>query len=297
MTDIQWSIIGESVKGALHHRNGKPNQDAWAQSKTVHCLAVADGHGSAKHQRSDSGAKIAVNVAVKLLEKFADQWFDVRLIKEASSYLPGKIVQAWREAVEEDHQKYELSADPVQNNGEISDTTVKQDDTDIYSLYGTTLLAALLTENYALYLQIGDGNLLVMNEDGEIETPLPQNAAFIANETNSLSQANAANHFEQKIAFFAYQPPPVLISLSSDGYINSYTSPIEFATVIKDIKQLLFEQGAEKIQAMLPDWLDETSRQGSGDDITIALLYRLPETQTLNTDESTSPANPPAMHP
>jgi serine/threonine protein phosphatase PrpC len=73
--------------------------------------------------------------------------------------------------------------------------------------------------------------------------------------------------------------------LCSDGYINSYTSPIEFETVIKDIKQLLFEQGAEKVQAMLPDWLNETSQQGSGDDITIALLYRLPETQGFKADE------------
>ncbi|MBE0434653.1 MAG: protein phosphatase 2C domain-containing protein, partial [Methylomicrobium sp.] len=271
MADIQWRIIGDSVKGALHHRNGKPNQDAWAQSKTVHCVAVADGHGSAKHQRSDIGAQLAVEVTVELLEEFANQPYDVRLIKEASSYLPGKIVQAWREAVIGDHQKLELSGDPAQHIGEAS-ATIEQNDATVYSLYGTTLLAALVTEDYALYLQIGDGNVLVLNDMGEIETPLPQNASFIANETNSLSQTKAANYFEQKIVFFAYQSPPVLISLCSDGYINSYTSPIEFETVIKDIKQLLFEQGAEKVQAMLPDWLNETSQQGSGDDITIALL-------------------------
>ncbi len=272
MADIQWRIIGDSVKGALHHRNGKPNQDAWARSKAVHCVAVADGHGSAKHQRSDIGAQLAVEVTIELLEEFANQPYDVRLIKEASSYLPGKIVQAWREAVVDDHQKHE----PAQNIDEAS-ATVEQDDAVVYSLYGTTLLAALVTEDYVLYLQIGDGNVLVLNDAGETEPPLPQNASFIANETNSLSQANAANHFEQKIVFFAYQSPPVLISLCSDGYINSYTSSIEFETVIKDIKQLLFEQGAEKVQAMLPDWLNETSQQGSGDDITIALLYRLPE--------------------
>ena len=284
MTDLQWHIIGDSVKGAQHHRNGKPNQDAWAHSNTVHCVAVADGHGSAKHQRSDIGAQLAVEVTVKLLEEFANQPFDVRLIKEASSYLPGKIVQAWREAVVGDHQTHELHGDPLQNNGGASDTD-EQNKKNIYSLYGTTLLATLLTDDYALYLQIGDGNLHVMNEDGEIETPLPQYGSFIANETNSLSQDKAANHFEQKIVFFAYQSPPVLISLCSDGYINSYTSPIEFETVIKDIKQLLFEQGSEKVQAMLPDWLNETSQQGSGDDITIALLYRLPETQGFNADE------------
>lgn len=284
MADIQWRIIGDSVKGALHHRNGKPNQDAWAGSKAVHCVAVADGHGSAKHQRSDIGAQLAVEVTIELLEEFANQPYDVRLIKEASSYLPGKIVQAWREAVVGDHQKHELSGDPAQNIDKAS-ATVEQDDVAIYSLYGTTLLAALVTEDYALYLQIGDGNVLVLNDAGETETPLPQNASFIANETNSLSQTNAANHFEQKIIFFAYQSPPVLISLCSDGYINSYTSPIEFETVIKDIKQLLFEQGEEKVQAMLPDWLNETSQQGSGDDITIALLYRLPELQALTAHE------------
>lgn len=281
MADIQWRTIGASVKGALHHRNGKPNQDAWAHSDSFHCIAVADGHGSAKHRRSDIGARLAVEITVKLLETFANQPFDIRLIKEASGYLAGKIVQTWREAVEDDHQKHKLSGDPLQNNNEVNDTD-EQDQTNIFSLYGTTLLAALVTENYALYLQIGDGNVLVLNDAGEIETPLPQNATFIANETNSLSQANAANHFEQKVVFFDYQPPPVLISLSTDGYINSYPSPVEFETVIKDINQLLFEQGAEKVQAMLPDWLNETSQQGSGDDITIALLYCFPEPQVLD---------------
>jgi serine/threonine protein phosphatase PrpC len=281
MADIQWRIIGASVKGALHHRNGNPNQDAWAHSDSFHCIAVADGHGSAKHQRSDMGARLAAKITVKLFEEFANQPFDIRLIKEASSYLPGKIVQAWREAVERDHQKLELSGDPPRIIGEASDTT-EQNQAAIYSLYGTTLLAALVTEDYALYLQIGDGNLLVLNDAGEIEAPLPQNATFIANETNSLSQANAANHFEQKVVFFDYQPPPVLISLCTDGYVNSYTSSVEFETVIKDIKHLLIEQGAEKVQAMLPDWLNETSQQGSGDDITIALLYCFPEPQVLD---------------
>lgn len=255
---MNWTIIGDSVQGASHKRNDKPNQDAWAfiQNETCTVLAIADGHGSSKHYRSEIGAKLAVQVALALLNDFAhaDTGDNARQIKQAADYIPSQLVQAWRAAVDED------------DNGETEDAKQR------YSIYGTTLLAVLICADYALYLQIGDGDLLVLTEDGQLQSPLPKNNRLIANETYSLCEEKALYHIELSLQFFDHKPLPALIFLATDGYANSFPDSIEFQQAVQDFQQQIITHGADKIQACLADWLNETSEQGSGDDVTVAMM-------------------------
>ena len=259
MMSGNWSIIGDSVRGAAHYRNNKPNQDAWAfvQNEVCNVLAVADGHGSNKHTLSDIGAKLAVQVALELLNEFAhaDTGSNAKQIKQAADYLPSQLVQTWRAAVDEHDAGQTESAK------------------DRYSLYGTTLIAALLSTHFALYLQIGDGDLLLLGKTG-IYSPLPKNPRLIANETYSLCEDKALYHIELTLQFFDHNPPPELIFLATDGYSNSFTDTADFQQAVQDFQLQITTHGADKIQQCLADWLNETSEQGSGDDVTVAMLHQ-----------------------
>jgi serine/threonine protein phosphatase PrpC len=257
MMSGNWTIIGDSVRGASHVRNDKANQDAWASAQNEICtvLAVADGHGSSKHTHSDIGAQLAVQVVLELLNDFAhaDTGSNAKQIKQAADYLPNQLVQAWRAAVDEHDAGQTESAK------------------DRYSLYGTTLIAVLLSAEYALYLQIGDGDLLVINETG-IYSPLPKNTSLIANETHSLCEDKAVYHIELALQFFEHTALPSLVFLATDGYSNSFTDAADFQQAVLDFQQQIASHGVDKIQQCLADWLNEASEY-SGDDVSVAMLY------------------------
>lgn len=250
-----WQVLGHSETGAAHLRQGKPNQDAlgYCQSGTCTLLALADGHGSAKYRHSDTGAKLAVATALRVLERFATDLADgdPKTIKDSLGRLPRELVRSWREAVDA------IDAEAV---------------ADGHSAYGSTLLAVLLTARYALYLQLGDGDLLVLDGDGNLRRPLPKAAGMIANETHSLCQAQAESLCQTAIHFFDHAPPPKLVFLATDGYANSFVNAAEFEQAVHDFDAEVGHHGVAKVQACLPAWLWETSEQGSGDDVTIGIL-------------------------
>src|SRR5689334_2545864 len=105
---IQWQVVGQSVRGAAHERNGLPNQDAicWLPSVSRGSslvLAAADGHGSARYSRSHIGAALAVARAARLVDEFLGSQANVdnlSLIKHAvEEWLPRALVREWSEAV------------------------------------------------------------------------------------------------------------------------------------------------------------------------------------------------------
>ena len=105
------------MRGAVHERNGLPNQDAilWLPASgegSSIVLAVADGHGSARYSRSQIGACLAVESAAHLVHDFINNQSDVdnlSLLKDATEdWLPRALVRKWVEVVT-DH----LNADPL----------------------------------------------------------------------------------------------------------------------------------------------------------------------------------------
>jgi serine/threonine protein phosphatase PrpC len=104
---IQWQVVGQTVRGATHERNGLLNQDAiyWLPSEgrgPSVVLAAADGHGSARYSRSHIGAALAVKKAARLVAEFLRSQADVdnlSLIKHATEeWLPRALVREWSES-------------------------------------------------------------------------------------------------------------------------------------------------------------------------------------------------------
>jgi serine/threonine protein phosphatase PrpC len=256
-----WVAFGASVRGVLHLRRNQPNQDAIAWSRGVApgdpiVVAVADGHGSLSHPRSGDGARMAVEVAIPLLE----DWLHSAPPEDDGSGLPDAILAAWQSAVEA-----HLAAEPVVPGRQ-------PESFDAYLLYGTTLLAAGICGERKLCLQIGDGDILVLRPDGTVLKPLPESPDCFDNFTDSLCQDDAVERF--RVA--RLDDEVALLLLASDGYGNSYVDDDEFEAIGPDYLALLNRVGAERVAAGLPGWLADITRGGSGDDITLGLLWTPP---------------------
>ena len=65
---------------------------------------------------------------------------------------------------------------------------------------------------------------------------------------------------------------PSLVLLSTDGYANSFRSDEDFLKIGQDYLEIIRQQGIASLAEELPAILTEATQQGSGDDITLAIL-------------------------
>lgn len=266
----EWQVVGQSVRGATHERNGLPNQDAiqWLPSSgrgSSVVLAVADGHGSARYPRSHTGANIAVDIATRLIDEFLSSQADadnVSLIKDATEeWLPRTLVRNWTVAVAENLKADPLSADESTSVGHADESIA----------YGATLLAAAVTERFAIYLQLGDGDILTVSDRGVVSRPLSKDERLLGNETTSLCAPEAWRDFRAGFQLLR-QSHPALILLSTDGYPNSFRDESGFFQVGSDLLNTIQQHGLAQVQDSLAGWLSDSTRAGSGDDITLGIM-------------------------
>lgn len=279
----QWRAVGESVRGAAHVRAGLPNQDAihWLPASGAGpplILTVSDGHGSAKYFRSNVGSKLAAERAAWVIQDLLDGQPDpanLSAIKRtAFDRLPHEIVRSWREAVEAHLQQTPLTPDELGTLEGREDAAARESiAANPLRAYGATALAALVAETFILYLQLGDGDILLVSESGEVTRPMQRDERLFANQTTSLCSTDAWHdvqiHFQALVG-----PPPALILLASDGYANSFVNEAAFLQVGVDMLDMIRADGLAAVQGNLATWLDEASQAGSGDDITLGLLCR-----------------------
>lgn len=276
----RWETAGASVRGAAHLRSGAVNQDAlclWQEKpeSLPLVLAVADGHGGAAYTRSHIGAAIAVRTALRVLAQdllprlvTGDERLELLQVKRlCDEWLPRVLVRRWQAVVRRYARRFPVAAaDP---NGDRP--SPGPEDLAQLTPFGATVVAALLTPDFHLYLQLGDGDILTVAEDGTVSRPLlPVDDRLLGNETTSLCSPDAAHSVR-----LAFQPvmgePPGLILLSTDGYANSFVDAAAFEQVGADLLAAIRGEGLAAVQSQLTAWLEQTSASGSGDDITVAL--------------------------
>jgi hypothetical protein len=245
----KFHTIGAIVQGATHKRNDAPCQDGLhiEHSKKFAIAAVADGHGSSSCPFSAQGAQMAVAVAADFLrEIIARKDAAAYLRTEAELRIPRRLEAAWKDAIKSQYE------------------------TEDYLLYGTTLLALAITDEFAFAVAIGDGDILQITDDVGA-TPLLPREENIGEETESLCMADAWRHVRTLLIPFDGAPP--LFMLSTDGYSNSFTGAAGFIKAGTDF-HAMWQDNPAQISDNLPDWLTATSERGSGDDIALALVGR-----------------------
>jgi hypothetical protein len=178
-------------------------------------------------------------------------------------HLPAAIERRWKRDVDDD-----LVANPLSEESGEAPTSIE--DPTRYVPYGTTLLSVLVTRDFAVYFQLGDGDILTVSATGEVERVIQPDPMLIANQTTSLCLPQARRHFRTKFQRIA-GPPPALVILCSDGYANSFEEA-GFLKAGADYLHLIHTKGIDHVNDHLEQWLSETSQNGSGDDITVGII-------------------------
>lgn len=279
-----WRLIGRSIRGASHHRAGLPNQDAICclpetQSGPPLILAVSDGHGSAKSFRSHRGSRYAVKATVELMRELAEGRAatpSLSAIKRvAEERLPRELLRRWREAVDADLTSEPFSDEELDRlKAQRGDGGKREVLQNPHLAYGATVLGVLVERDYLLFLQLGDGDILIVSEAGEVSRPIDRDSRLIANETTSLCMERAWREIRTRFQT-RYGTAPALILAATDGYANSFVNDAAFLQVGSDILEILRRDGVGTVQDSIGGWLQEASEAGSGDDITLGILYRI----------------------
>ena len=252
-----WQATGASVIGQKHQRHNEPNQDAYLvqptdQVESGFLIAVADGHGSAPHFRSDTGSQLAISAAKSALEWDLDSIEDGREIIE-------DIVQIWRQSVQQ-----HLTEHPIQSPGE-----------NIYFPYGTTLVMVAANADTFLALQLGDGDLVIGYEDGRIVKPFVSDDGLVGEQTYSLCLDSAADYAKLWIIRGDQEPWPDFALVATDGVSKSFVDDAKFLDTVAQYRSIV--DSAEQLAATggaLPEWLAAVSAAGSADDATLCFASR-----------------------
>ena len=169
-----WRSVQATVPGVAHRVSGGECQDACAvqtltlsDGSPVLALAVADGAGSAT--RSREGAERACQT----------------LLAECAAWLAQTTETDWN---------------PAQAKSwlERIQTVLKQQATDValpVREFACTLLGAVIAADRALFLQIGDGAIVINTGEGYRPVFWPQGGEY-PNETFFTTDANAAENLE-----------------------------------------------------------------------------------------------------
>jgi serine/threonine protein phosphatase PrpC len=287
----RWRVAGQRVRGAAHERAGTPCQDAirWEEGPPL-LLTLADGHGSARSPRSEAGAELAVQAAVEELQCLWEGPAppgNLSALKHLAEYkLPQAMVRRWIEAVKEDHSQHAAVLEATEVVGEE----------DLLLQYGCTLLAVLVAEQFILYLQLGDGDILAAAPDGTVHRPILRDERLIANETTSLCSPQAWREFRVGFQVLGDRPPALILA-STDGYANSFRDEAVFLQIGPDYLEMIRSDGFDAVAAGLEEWLTEASTLGSGDDIALGMIYREEEEDSHVPDPSTGPDGPDGNDP
>lgn len=273
-----FELICASTQGANHIKHGLHCEDFGKVFESDSCkiFAVADGHGDSNCPRSQYGSKTACEIAVSEMEKFCsdihENAWESRLLsddKERESIirqLVSSIVAKWMIAVNND---FEASPLTDEERAGCERYIARYDKGErLEHIYGTTLIAGLMTEKYLLLIQQGDGRCVVFNADGSASQPIPWDEKCFANVTTSLCDEDAIQRCRYCVINLDDNPIIACIG-GSDGVEDSFFSMELMHSYYRDLLVLAGEDGVDGLNAYLKETLPEFSEQGSGDDVTI----------------------------
>lgn len=156
--------------------------------------------------------------------------------------------------------------------------------------YGSTLLFALVTPEFLLLGQLGDGDLILVDSGGTVSRPLPTDPRCVAEETSSLCLPDASTSL--RVLAMPLPDRETLLLVSTDGYSKSYASDIDFERIGPDYLDMVREIGVSGVKENLEAFLTAVTTGGSGDDIALGMVY-LPPTTVNQAQEKAEVAEVP----
>lgn len=262
--------FSRSVMGASHEKTGIVCQDSSSHKigNDYAIAVVADGHGSKKHFRSNMGSRFAVEATVETIENFYEnaEDFENNFRKDHKRILKNiekQIIAIWNGKVNE-----HLKSNPVTADEKKDFTAEEFENIAPESYYGSTLIAAIMSKSFTFGLQIGDGSLVAIYEDGLAVMPMEYEENAPANITASICNAGAATMFN---SFYVADKKPLAVFTSTDGLYTSFGKEADFLSYHTIITNQLAE--SEAFEAAVYKNLTKRSHFGTEDDVSLSCVY------------------------
>jgi hypothetical protein len=257
-----WRVVQASVTGVAHRNSGAECQDACAVQQlftpdgvSVLTLVAADGAGSATRSR-EGGERACQTV-----------------LAECANWLVQATDDDWQPTVA-------LSwLHPIQ-------ASLAQQAADVglpFREFACTLLGAIVAPDRALFLQIGDGAIVIGTGDGYRPVFWPQGGEY-PNETWFVTDVNAASHLECTILTESIAE----IALLTDGlqplalhYQSRQAHEPFFRPMFQGLRDYPEDGCREALTQALEQFLDSPAvNQRTHDDKTLILATRLAAPET-----------------
>ncbi|MEA5413481.1 protein phosphatase 2C domain-containing protein, partial [Synechococcus sp. BA-120 BA3] len=225
----------------------------------VMVMAVADGHGGRRYRRSEVGSRLACETALaavqgalaaRPLDGGEEDWS-----RWLERDLPESIQRGWLAAV-----AAHWASDPGEGGFEAL-------------LYGSTLGLVVMTPRWWGHTGLGDWDLVRVEADGPARLLQEENEPTALGEaTCSLCQPRAASLFARRAGLHPLdtEAGAFALVLCTDGIRKSCATDGDFLTLAA---WLAHGDGEADPGAAgtLSAALDRISREGSGDDVTVAV--------------------------
>lgn len=291
-------VFNHSCQGESHRANNKPCQDASRaeiirENKMAICI-VSDGHGGEQYFRSQFGSQFLVDITFDKVQKFSDGMSDKRLLNgkpltqigtnSKTSFLSNeetKIDEQFRQLFRSIKAEWIIQickhAKSVPAN-EWEKSHIKpqylsrlEEQKDLEQIYGATLMAYVKTPDFWFAFHLGDGKIIMFDDEGNGSEPVIWDKDCFLNLTTSICNTDAIDRFR-----YTYQGDghfPFAVFLGSDGIDDTFTDGEPLYDFYRGILQEINNTDDVRVQNYLKSDLPLLSARGSKDDMSIAYYY------------------------
>ena len=259
-------IFLASKRGRSHVASGKVCQDYCAAEKItneIFVTAVADGHGGDDYTKSDVGAKEACISVIELVKKYSGLDSITFLNKWRSPEIKAALFDTWQVAVLKDYRA---------ENPDTQETNAK-----IIRKYGTTLLFCVVTKSHIILGQVGDGAILLFNDQNQSQLFKRHNPKFDSKTSSLASRSGLYSLVVDSYKRFNFKFNKVL--LSTDGIYDKLDRGNSFALYANELAEKVRNRRVEEIEPFTVSGIDVSEK--SSDDCTIAIVVSLPTKEKI----------------
>ena len=213
-----------TFRGMSHIDNDRPCQDSSGVLRTekYSIIAVADGHGNQVHFRSNAGSKIAIETVFHVFHSILsveEKWKEFKehgpdILHEVKK----SIASEWITRIRNHSSGNPLSSEEKKITGVETQSYARGFRiTD----YGTTLISCIMSDDFVVGIQIGDGLLMTLDESKGLCPVFGGINEFHGNMTESLCDEGAADEIMVKYLDRGNNFPKALM-ICTDGYQNAF---------------------------------------------------------------------------
>lgn len=170
------------------------------------------------------------------------------------------ILESWKRKISEDCSNNPFSKKEKEKIGSLR----------LEKAYGTTLMAAVKTNDYWFAFHIGDGKLFTCDRLMQWSEPVPWDCNCFLNVTTSLCDYSPVQEF--RYAFDGTGDFPLAFVLGSDGIDDTFISKELIHKFYSQLLCVFNERENEEAIGLLKHSLSDLSKRGSHDDMSVAAI-------------------------